>query len=122
RIQPQLARREQHQEGLARALEVPQEAFARRPSHNSRDDLVDPLHLLVAGDDLDAVLALPGRVGREAREQVLDYLGPQHGGDGPLSLAKRRARVFTIDAPGPPLLQRDADGAVTEILALGGYG
>ena len=54
RMQPQLLRGEDHQQRLARPLEVPDQPLLRPPGDDPLDDLVGALVLLVAADDLDA--------------------------------------------------------------------
>ena len=58
RVHAERAGREQHQQELARALEVPDEPLAGLPGNDAFDDLVDAVDLLVASDDLDPLLAL----------------------------------------------------------------
>ena len=78
RMQAQLAGRKEHQQRLARALEVPDQALLRVPGHDALDDLVGALVLLVAGDDLDPALLLVRGVGGEVGEQVEQDMRPQH--------------------------------------------
>ena len=65
RMQAQLLRGEDHQQRLARALEVPDQALLGLAGDDALDDLVRRLVLLVAGDDLDPALLLVGREDRE---------------------------------------------------------
>ena len=52
---------EHHQQRLARALEVPDEALAWLAGDDPLNDVVCGLVLLVAGDDLDFPVLLVGR-------------------------------------------------------------
>ncbi len=92
RVQAQLPGREEHQQRLARALEVPDQALLRVAGDDALDDLVRALVLLVAGDDLDPALLLVGRVGGEVGQEVEHDVRPQHRGDRLLELLERRRR------------------------------
>ena len=117
RVQPQLARGEQHQQRFARPLEMPDQPLARLARHDPRDDLVDAVHLLIAGDDLDAVLALLRGERGEAVEHVEHHRRAQHRRGGLFHLAQRLLAVAV--APGAPQIDRHPDRAVAELLALG---
>ena len=122
RMQPQLARREHHQQRLARALEVPDQALLRVAGHDALDDLVRRLVLLVAGDDLDPALLLVGGEGGEvARAGRARRCGRSIDVDRLLEPAAAPAvSAVGLDAPRPPELDRQPDRAVAELLALGG--
>ena len=60
RVQPQLLRGEDHQQRLAAALEMPDQALLRVALDHAVDDLVGGVVLLVAADDLDAPVLLVG--------------------------------------------------------------
>ena len=78
RVQPQLLRGEDHEQRLAAALEMPDEALLRIARHHPGHDLVGGLVLLVAADDLDAAVLLVGGEEGEVLEDVQHHLGPEH--------------------------------------------
>ena len=94
---------------------MPEQALPRLTGDHARDDLVDAIHLLVAGNDLDTLLALLRGEGREAGQHVQHHRGPQHRGGGLLHLAERLLAVAV--PPGPPHIDRHPDRAVAEFLA-----
>ena len=77
-VQAQLLRGEHHQQRLARALEVPDQALLGVAGQHALDDLVGGLVLLVAADDLDAALLLVGGEQGEVGEDVEHHMRPQH--------------------------------------------
>jgi hypothetical protein len=81
------------------------------------DDLVDAVHLLIAGDDLDAVLALLRGKGGEAAQHIQHHRRTQHRGRG-LFHSIHRLRPVTV-APRAPQVDRHPDRAVAELFALG---
>ena len=105
-MQTQLAGGEEHQQRLARTLEVPDQALLRVAGDYAFDQLVRALVLLVAGDDLDPLLALVGGVGGEVRQQVEHHVRPQHRVDGVADLLDRRQGGFIFQSPRPPELDR----------------
>ena len=78
RVQPQLLRGEDHQQRLAAALEMPDEALLRVALHHAVHDLVGGHVLLVAADDLDAPVLLVGGEEGEVLQDVQHHLGPEH--------------------------------------------
>src|SRR5207248_1229172 len=69
-IQPQFPGGEEHEEGLPRTLEVPDEALLRITGDHALDDLVGPFVLLVTGNNLYPALLLVGRVCSETGQEV----------------------------------------------------
>ena len=73
-MQAQLARREEHQQRLARPLKMPDQALLWMSGHYAFDDLVHAVVLLVAGDDLDAALLLvcgvAGKIGQQIEQDI----------------------------------------------------
>ena len=120
RMEPQLPRCEEHQEGLAGSLEVPDEPLLRVAGDDALDDLVRGLVLLMAGDDLDTALLLVRGVRGEAGQEVQDDVRPQHRIDGLFDALQRRRFAVCLDPPGSPQVHRQTDGAIAELLALGG--
>ena len=90
RVQPQLLRGEDHQQRLAAALEMPDQALLRVALHHALDDLVRGVVLLVAADDLDAPVLLVRGEEREVLQDVEHHLGPEHALD-------RRLHVGAVD-------------------------
>ena len=102
RVEAQLPGGEEHQQRLARALEVPDQALLGVPSHHALDDLVRAIVLLVAGDDLDAALLLVGGVGGEVGQQIEEDVRPQHRLHRLRELLQGRRVAVGLDAPRPP--------------------
>ena len=93
------------------------------PATHALDDLVRAVVLLVAGDDLDAALLLVGGEGGEVGQEVEQRRAAAASRRPPCSICCRaEASGLGLDAPRPPELDRQADGAVAELLALGGDG
>ena len=120
RVQAQLARREQHQQRLAGALEVPDETLLGVAGDDALDDAVRRLDLLVTGDDLGAPPALARGVGRVAAQQIQNRVRAEHRRDGPLDPFELRRVGVVVRPPGSPEIDRQADRTVAQILALGG--
>ena len=99
---------------------MPDQALLRVAGDHAFDHFVRALALLVAGDDLDPLLALVGGVGGEVRQQVEHHVRSQHRVDGVADLFDRRQGGFILQSPRPPELDRHADRSVAELLALGG--
>jgi len=76
RVQPQFLGGEDHQQRLAAALEMPNQAFLRIPGHDAGDHLIGRLELLVAADDLDAAVFFVGGEQREVLGDVQHHVGP----------------------------------------------
>jgi hypothetical protein len=118
----QLLRGEHHQQRLARALEVPDQALPRVARQHALDDLVRRLVLLVAADDLDAALLLVRGEQGEAAEDVQHHMRAQHALGRQLERLQRVVlRIAPIQVPRPPVLDRQADRPVVVGLALGGH-
>ena len=83
-MQPQLARREQHQQRLAGTLEVPDQALLGVAGDDPLDNAVRRLDLLVTCDDLGSPLPLARGVGRVAAQQIQNCVRAEHRRDGPL--------------------------------------
>ena len=81
RVQPQLLRREDHQQRFAAALEMPDQTLLRITLDHAGDDLVGSLVLLVAADDLDAPMLLVGSEEGEVLQNVQHHRWPQHALD-----------------------------------------
>ena len=96
RMQPQLARREQHQERLAGTLEVPDQALLGMAGDDPLADAVGRLDLLVACDDLGSPLPLARGIGRVAAEQVQNRAGHDTSHRSSLKMPGKptRSRVF----------------------------
>ena len=75
-VQSQLLRREDHQQRLATALEMRDEALLRVTPHDAGDDLVGGVVLLIAADDLDASVLLVGGKDGEVLQDVHHHRGP----------------------------------------------
>ena len=120
RMQSQLARREQHQQRLAGALEVPDQALLRMAGDHPLDDAVRRLDLLVARDHLRAPLALAGGVRSEAVEQVQHHVRAEHRRDVSFDSLQRRRPAAALLPPRPPEIDRQADRPVAQVLAFGG--
>ena len=86
-MEPELPGREQHQQRLPRALEVPDEALLRVPGHNALDYLVRCFVLLVSRNDLDAPLLLVGSEEGEVGQDVQQGLALR------LAVAQRRVGI-----------------------------
>ena len=99
---------------------MPDQTLLRVAGDYAFDHLVRTFVLLVAGDDLDSLLALVGGVGGEVRQQVEHDVRSQHRIDGVADLFDRRQGGFIFQSPRTPELDRHADRAVAELLALGG--
>ena len=121
---PQLERGEHHEQRLARALEVPDQTLLDLAEQHPLDDQVGRLELLEPGDDLDLAVLLVGGVDREEPQELqhcrrledaLDRLL-----DGDQADLRRSVVVGRLLAPRTPQLDRHADRAVAEVLALGG--
>ena len=73
-LQAQLLGGEDHQQRLARALEVPDQALAGIAGQHALDDLVGAIVLLVAADDLEPAFFLvggeQGEVGQDVQDDV----------------------------------------------------
>ena len=111
---------EQHQQRLAGALEVPDQPLLGMAGDDPIDDAVRCLHLLVAGDDLGAPLALARGVGRVAAQQVQNRVWAQHRRDGPLDSFEGRQVCVVVGPPGSPEIDRQANGPVSQVLPFGG--
>ncbi len=81
-LQAHLLGGEDHQQGLARALEVPDESFAGGTGQHALHDHVAAFVLLVAADDFQAAFLFVGGEEGEVVENVEDDVGAQQRGDG----------------------------------------
>ena len=97
-----------------------------RAKQHPVDDQVGCLELLEPGDDLDLAVLLVGGVDREEAQEVQHRRRLEDAFDSLLHCSKpdlrRSVRVGLLLAPRPPKFNRHADGAVAEVLALGGEG
>ena len=120
RMQPQLARREQHQERLAGTLEVPDQALLGVAGDDPLDNAVRRLNLLVTCDDLGSPLPLARGVGRVAAEQVQNRARAEHRRDGPLDPFELRRACVVVRPPRSPEIDRQANRSVSQVLPFGG--
>ena len=122
RMHAQLLRGKDHQQRFARALEVPDQALPGVARQHALDDLVGRFKLLVAADDLDALLFLVGGEEGEAAEDVQHHMWAQHAFSGQFERLQRVVLTIVtvgIQMPRPPILDRQADGPVVVSLAFG---
>ena len=118
----QLLRGKDHQQRFARTLEVPDQALPGIARQHALDDLVGRFKLLVAADDLDALLFLVGGEQGEAAEDVQHHMWAQHAFSGQFERLQRVVLTIVtvaIQIPRPPILNRQADGPVVVSLAFG---
>ena len=78
-LQAQLLGGKDHQQGFARALEMPDQPLARVAGQHALDDLVGAVVLLVAADDLQAAVLFVGGEQGEVGQDVEDDVRAQQG-------------------------------------------
>ena len=81
-LQAQFLGGEDHQQGFARALKMPDESFFGLSAEHALDDFVGAVILLVAADDFEAALFFVGGEEGEVGETVEQDVGAQKIGDG----------------------------------------
>ena len=121
-VHTQLLRREHHQQRLARALEMPDQALLGIALDHAGHHQVSAFVLLITADDLDAPVLLVGGEQGEILQDVQHHMGAQHGTDGTLHVRKRSLGLVLALVPRPPDIDGHAHRAVAIALALGGKG
>ena len=99
-MHPQLLRGEDHEQRLAAALKVPDEALLRKPCTTRSISWLVAQILLVTADDLDAPMLLVRGEEREVLQDVQDHLGTQHGTDGALHIRQGAFGLVVTLVPG----------------------
>ncbi len=122
RVRAELLRGENHQQALAAALEMPDQALLRIASHHTSDHLVRRLVLLVAADHLDPpVLLVRGEEG-EVLQDVQHHAWPHQALHCHADMAQIALLLMLLIAPRPPKVDRHADAAVAQQPAFRGKG
>mgnify|MGYP000976736529 CR=1 FL=1 len=99
---------------------MPDQALAWLAGEHPLDDQVGRVVLLVAADDLDPALLAVGGEQREVGEDVEDDRRPQEALHRRLHADERAQSGLVVAAPGAPQLDRSANRAIHQLLALGG--
>ncbi len=94
-VHAQLPRREDHPQRLARAMEMPDQAFLRETFDHPRNDQVGALILLIAADNFDAAVLLVSGEQCEILQDIQHDEGTQHGTDGAMYI-RQRALTFVF--------------------------
>ncbi|MDT4830213.1 hypothetical protein FQZ97_636670 [compost metagenome] len=103
---------------------MPDQPFPGVTRQHAFDNLVGRFKLLVAANDLDALLFLVGGEQGEAAEDVQHHMRAQHALSRQLERLQRVVLTIlpiAIQMPRPPIFYRQADGAVAVSLALSGH-
>ena len=116
----QLLRGKDHQQGLAAALEVPDQTLLRITDLYAVDDQVRALILLIAAHDFDLAVVLIGGEERKVPEQIEDNLVTEHAGKAALYLEEIALFMGNTGIPRPPERHRRTDGAIAIALAVRG--
>ena len=103
-VQPQLLRGEDHEQRLAAALEMPDQALLRIALHHALDDLVGGVVLLVAADDLDLAVLLVGGEQVKFCRMSSTTSGRSMLATAALTSLQLAVRLVLVVAPGRPQL------------------
>src|SRR5690554_3443903 len=101
---------------------MPDQALPGVARQHALDDLVGRFKLLVAANDLDALLFFVGGEQGEAAEDIQHHMRTQHALSGQLERLQRMVLTIfpiAIQMPRPPVLDRQAYRSVVLSLAPG---
>jgi len=121
-VHSQFLRGKDHQQRLARALEMPDQPLFWIAIDHSGYQQIRCFVLLIAADDLDAPVLFVGGKQGETLQDVQHDVRLQHRPDGALDVSQCAFGLVARLMPWPPYIDGHAHRAISVALALGGKG